>query len=174
MDITIIKGQADDRLVITRADGSVVETRFPKKGPVPHDAVHVIVEETLGLKRGFWGMIASGNHPDAVQEIAKAAGHASAKRAAVPEAHIVELLQAERIVEAAEAALWSGGTDREGMRHLAEAGCIASHVPVPDLSDDRLDAILAQVRDLATQWGPASIGYELRLSWLGGQQGAAA
>ena len=47
MRVTIFKGQTDDRIEVRRDDGSVAESRFPKKGPVPHDAVHWIVEETL-------------------------------------------------------------------------------------------------------------------------------
>lgn len=165
MDVTITKGMADDQIVIVRADGSKAETRFPKKGPVPHDAVHFIVEETLGLTHGFWGMIASGISPDEVQELAKAAGHASAKRADVPDASIVMLLQAERIVESVEAALWSGGTDVDGTRHLAESGCAASYVPVPDLDDGRVAAMLARARALLADWGPAPVGHQLQFRW---------
>lgn len=165
MDVTITKGMADDHIVIVRADGSKAETRFPKKGPVPHDAVHFIVEETLGLDRGFWGMIASGISPDEVQELAKAAGHASSKRADVPDASIVMLVQAERIVESVEAALWSGGTDVAGTRHLAESGCAASYVPLPNMSDHQLADILARVRDLRDGWAPAPIGYQYRFHW---------
>ncbi len=165
MDVTITKGMADDQIVIVRADGSKAETRFPKKGPVPHDAVHFIVEETLGLTHGFWGMIASGISPDEVQELAKAAGHASAKRAELPDASIVMLLQAERIVESVEAALWSGGTDVDGTRHLAESGCAASHVPVPDLDDGRVAAMLARARALLADWGPAPVGHQLQFRW---------
>ena len=165
MDVTITKGLTDDAILILRANGGRAETRFPKKGPVPHDAVHFIVEETLGLTHGFWGMIASGIDPDEVQELAKAAGHASAKRAAVPDASIVMLLQAERIVEAVEAALWSGGTDVEGTRHLAESGCLASHVAVPEMHDTQIAEILARVRDLRDVWGPAPKGHQLHFHW---------
>ncbi len=165
MEIVITKGHADDRIEIRRADGHVAETCFPKKGPVPHDAVHAIVEEVLGLRRGFWGMVAAGHDPDHIQEIAKAAGHASAKRATTPEAAIVELIQAERIVEAAEAALWSGGSDIDGMRHLAETGCAASFVPAPALSDANLETILDRLVALRDHWVSAASGYQLRFSW---------
>lgn len=165
MEIVITKGQTDDRIEIRRADGRVAATSFPKKGPVPHDAVHAIVEEELGLQLGFWGMVAAGHDPDHIQDIAKAAGHASAKRATTPEAAIVELIQAERIVEAAEAALWSGGSDIDGMRHLAETGCVASFVPTPDLSDACLTTILERLVALRDHWVAAASGYQLRFSW---------
>ena len=79
MQIRITKGRTDDHIAIRRDDGSEVATRFPKKGPIPHDAVHLAVEGTLGLRDGFWDMIASGHHPEAIADMAKAAGHASAE-----------------------------------------------------------------------------------------------
>jgi hypothetical protein len=110
-------------------------------------------------------MVAAGHDPDEIQEIAKAAGHASAKRATPPGAEIVELIQAERIVEAAEAALWSGGTDAAGLRDLAEAGCGASHVPLPALSPAQAQEILARVCAIRDDWVPAAPGHQLELRW---------
>ena len=80
MEITITKGQAEDRIAICHADGRRVETTFPKKGFIPHDAVHVFVERELGLKDAFWGMVKAGRHPEEIAGFAKAAGHASAAR----------------------------------------------------------------------------------------------
>ena len=166
MLVTIIKGQSDDKITICRADGTTAAAHFPKKGPVPHDAVHLIVEEVLGLTHGFWGMIAAGHDPEDIQEIAKAAGHASAKRATAPGAEILERIQAERIVEAAEAALWSGGTDVEGMRDLAEAGCLASHVPLPSLPHAKAQEIMSRVRALRDDWASAALGHQLEHRWV--------
>jgi hypothetical protein len=165
MLVTIMKGQSDDKITICRADGTTAAAQFTKKGPVPHDAVHLIVEEVLGFTHGFWGMIAAGHDPEDIQEIAKAAGHASAKRATAPGAEILELIQAERIVEAAEAALWSGGTDVEGMRDLAEAGCRASYVPVPLLSLADAQEIMVRVCALRDDWASAAIGHQLEHRW---------
>ena len=81
MRITIIKGTSDDRLDIQRDDGSCVTTRLPKKGPIPHDSIHFVVERGLGLDDAFWGKIAAGADPEALGEMAKIGGHASAKRA---------------------------------------------------------------------------------------------
>lgn len=163
--VTIIKQRDDDRIVIERPAHPPVETRFPKKGPVPHDAVHMIVERALGLRHGFWGMIASGTDPDEVQEIAKEAGHASAKRASLPEPRIVELLQAERLVECFEAALWDGGADPATLRDIARVACESSYVPMPALDDAAVDGIMAQVLDLHRDWTPAPIGHSIRYDW---------
>jgi len=166
MRVTIVKGSVDDHIEIRRADGSAAETRFPKKGPVPHDAVHWIVEETLALPDGFWGKIADGLHPDQVQDMAKAAGHASAARATVPDADIVQLLQAERLVECFEAALWSGGSDAASVRHMGEAGCATSHVDFPAVTDAQIDLAMTRVLALHADWSSAPVGHSMSFDWV--------
>lgn len=163
--MTIIKGQADDRIVIERPGGPPVETRFPKKGPVPHDAVHMIVEHSLGLRQGFWGMIAKGADPADVGELAKAAGHASASRAAPPEPHIVELLQAERLVECFEAALWDGGADPATLHDIARVACESSFVPMPPMDDAAIAHIMGEVGALHKHWSAAPVGHMITYNW---------
>ena len=97
--------------------------------------------------------------------MAKAAGHASAKRAGVPDAAIVELLQAERLVECFEATLWSGDCDVPSLREVACAGCTASHVPLPDMSDELIADIAARVFALRDDWGPAPAGHRWSFDW---------
>lgn len=150
-----------DRITVTRADGSAMMTHFPKKGPFPHDALHVAVERALGLTRGFWGTVAGGLHPEAVQEIAKAGGHASASRATTPDPAIAELIQAERIVECFEAELWGGTVNNDDLRALIANACTASHVP-PLLPDDATIAtIRADVAAMQAEWA----GGHLTLIW---------
>lgn len=165
MRIAITKGQREDLIVLTRADGTRAETRFPKKGPVPHDAVHWFVERELGLQRGFWGMVAGGHHPEEIQEIAKAAGHASAKRAGVPDAEIVELLQAERIVECFEADLWGGGGAAADLIAVAETACGYSHVPLPALDEAAVARIRTGLGAFASEWMAAPQGHLAVLEW---------
>ena len=165
MKIEITKGRSADCIAIVRCDGSRVETSFPHKGPVPHDAVHYFVERGLGLREAFWGMIAAGAHPDALVEIAKAAGHASASRARVPDPDIVELIQAERLVECFEAELWSGGSDNAGLIAMAEAGCESSHVPLPAIAPSALAAAREALRSFADEWTAAPVGHVARLDW---------
>ena len=100
MRVTIVKGSVDDRVEIRRADGSAAETRFPKKGPVPH-----------------------------------------------------------------EAALWSGGSDAASVRHMGEAGCAASHVDFPAITDAQIDAAMARVLAMHAEWSPAPVGHSLSFDW---------
>lgn len=165
MEIAITKFARTDAIAITRADGSRANTTLPKKGPVPHDAVHLFVEQELGLTRGFWGMVAAGHHPEDLLELAKAAGHASAKRADVPDPSIVELLQAERIVECFEADLWSGGGEDADLLEIAATACAYSHVPLPLIADGALGRIRAALGAFAREWSAAGEGHVARLNW---------
>jgi len=165
MRIEITKGRTEDRIAIFRADGTEARTRFPKKGPLPHDAVHFVVEQGLGLTRGFWGMVAQGRHPDQLAKIAKAAGHASASRAGLPGGDIVELLQAERVVEAFEAQLWSGGGDLAGLLAMAEPGCAASHVACPQIAPAQHERITKALNSFAATWTGAQVGHVAAMQW---------
>ena len=84
----------------------------------------IYVEKELGIREGFWGMVADGRHPEEIAGDCQGAGHASAKRAGIPDPSIVPILQAERIVECFEADLWSRAqTDLSTLRATIDAGC---------------------------------------------------
>ena len=166
MEITITKGQSEDRIAICHADGRQMETTFPKKGFIPHDAVHLFVERELGLKQAFWGMVAGGRHPEEIAGIAKAAGHASAARNTVPDASIVELLQAERIVECFEADQWSGSSGAvEDLIAMADVACNSSHVPLPVMGAAQVAAIRGDILSFASEWMAAPLGHVARFDW---------
>jgi hypothetical protein len=166
MQITITKGERGDRIDALRADGSRTSTTFPHKGPIPHDAVHFYVESELRLGRGFWGTVASGQHPEQVQEIAKVGGHASASRVRRPDDDIVEMIQAERAVECFEADLWGGsGSDADTFRDAVTAGCAQSLVPAIELSDDAIASVRAKLLDLRSRWSTLPQGQGITLHW---------
>ena len=168
MRITITKGEREDRLDIERPDGSRAATQFPHKGPIPHDFVHYAVESELGFDRGFWGLVESGHHPEEVQDIAKAAGHASAKRAQVPSADFVDAIQAERIVEAFEADHWSGGAgDPAGIIYMANAGCEQSLVPAAPMDAPAVQRIRSRIADFMGRWKTLAPGESIALEWPG-------
>lgn len=165
MQITITKGASADRVAVERADGSRAGFGFPKKGPFPHDAYHFFVERELGMAAGFWGLVAGGMAPDEVQLLALAGGHASAKRAGVPDVGIAQLIQAERLVECFEAASWGGGADDEGLMAMAEPGWAAGHVPPPEGVPERLGAIRADLDPFLAAWSALPEGGALTLEW---------
>lgn len=165
LTISFRKGTTQDVIVITRADGSRAETTFPKKGIVPHDAVHVIVESLLGLRNAFWGQVAAGAAPEDVAALSKSGGHASAKRAAVPSPEIVELVQAERIVECFEADMWSTPSDSATFLDALRAGCEQSHVPMPAITVPQITHIRAELAALLATWSALEIGASCEMTW---------
>lgn len=165
MRIAITKGSQQDHVAVTRADGSRAAFAFPKKGPYPHDAYHFFVERELGFVAGFWGLIAGGMAPGEVQALAHAGGHASAKRAGVPDAGIVQLLQAERLVECFEAASWSGGADDASILAMAEPAWAASHVPPPAGVAAQVGTIRAALDPFLDAWTALPEGQALELEW---------
>ena len=166
MKIVITKGRGSDAIAITRADGTRADTTLSQKGPVPHDAVHWFVERAFALDHGFWGMVAAGHHPEDLLELAKAAGHASAARFTVPDAAIVELLQAERLVECFEADQWSGCRGAvEDFLAMAKVACESSHVPLPQLDAQQVAAVRAQIVAFAAEWVPAPVGHSASFGW---------
>lgn len=165
MRITITKGSSQDHIAVERADGSRAAFSFTKKGPFPHDAFHFFVERELGMQAGFWGLLARGMEPGAVQALALAGGHASAKRAAVPDPAIVELVQAERLVECFEAASWGGGADDAAIMAMTEPAWASSHVPPPAGVPEKLGTIRTALDAFLDQWRAAPEHAALALEW---------
>lgn len=165
LDITFVKRARDTGVEIARSGGVVLRFDFPRKGPVPHDFIHLAVEEALGMAQGFWGMVASGIDPAAVAAIAKEGGHASAKRAGIPDAAIVELVQAERIVECFEADLWSGPADAATFQSVVDAACAASNTPTRILTIEEIETIRQRIAAFAEPWSAAPEGARFALAW---------
>lgn len=165
MKICITKGRSNDVITITRDDGSAILTRFPHKGPVPHDAVHFFVERGLGFTNAFWGTVLRGILPEDIAAMAKAAGHVSTVRAAPPDPSIIELVQAERLVECFEADLWGGGGSDDDLLAMAAAGCATSHVPLPTIAPDVIPRVRDEIREFARRWRATAFGGEAIFDW---------
>jgi len=165
MQILVTKGESSDWIEARRADGSIERQNVPHKGPIAHDLVHFAVETELTMNRGFWGLIAGGRGPEEIIEMAKSAGHASAKRAALPDPGFVQAIQVERIVECFEAESWSGGSDNDSLRAMAAAGCAQSRVPCPELTDEAVDRVRRRLSALGEKWAALKVGETLFLDW---------
>lgn len=165
MKADFIKGKTEDQIFI-RGPGQVVEElRFPKKGVIPHDAVHLIVEQELHIKTGFWGQIAAGARPGEVADKARNGGHASAKRPGNPKPEILELVQAERVVECFEAEMWSGPASHEVFLDVLDAACAQSRVPPPRVTPEQIERVRAALAAVRDQWMPLPIGGSISLDW---------
>ena len=66
---------APDRVYVRRSDGSETSWSFPTYGDaVPHDMVHIVVEEVFGLREGFWGRVDRGVDPARINADANGSG----------------------------------------------------------------------------------------------------
>lgn len=166
MRIDIAKGASDDAIAITRKDGSRAQTRFPKKGPIPHDGVHVIVERALGFRRAFWGHVADGRQPEEIAKLAAEAGHPSAKRAREPGAAIVEMIQAERIVECFEAEIWGGASKLDVLQSVADAAMGQSKVPSVPLTPAAVARIREELAAFSAAWHALRVGESFSFDWV--------
>lgn len=165
MRVRFTKGAERDFIEAERADGSLMRTAVPKKGPFPHDAVHLIVEQQLRFDSAFWGRIAAGATPDDIADTAKAGGHASSARAMVPAAEIAQLLLAERLVECFEAELWGSCADDATFRSVLDAACARSRIATPELSDADLAQARHELRQAARAWRALPAGASMTLQY---------
>jgi hypothetical protein len=62
LTVTFTRRPAQHDLVhVVRTDGTETEWGFPNRGDaLPHDLVHFVVEQGIGLIDGFWGLIDDG------------------------------------------------------------------------------------------------------------------
>jgi hypothetical protein len=91
-----------DLLACTRPDGSETRGDMPRQGILPHDAIHFVVEQTLGWSDAFFGHIARG------AEVAHVTTRLHGEK--VDWSQATQALQSESLVEClqAEAMGWSG------------------------------------------------------------------
>lgn len=150
VDITIVKAESGPhRAIVSRPGAAAVQFAVYDYGPVlPHDLVHYVVEDELGLQFGFWGLVAAGARLASVQ----AYGARDPRRVPPPNdpvvgAHIDDLLAAEGLV-AAFSAFPGTGTE-------------------PELDAGQIERIRARIAALNEQWQAVGPGEKLRLNWPG-------
>ena len=165
MRITITKGAGKDAYLFERTDGSYARSCFPHKAPIPHDIVHLEVEAALGFKNGFIGMVAAGVEPADIAAYAKEHGHASSSRAQMPNDEIIELLQAERLVECFEAEIMGAPSDYETFIAVLETACAASHIEAPALTQKTVEIIRENLTTFKTRWLSLTIGESVTVEW---------
>jgi hypothetical protein len=151
VDISIVKAQTGPhRAVAVRPGGDIAQFAVYDYGSLPpHDLVHFVVEDELGIEFGFWGLLAAGANLEAVQTYgARDARRVRHVKDPLVQAHAEELLNAERLV--------AGFSDLPGTE-----------------SDPELDAataarIRARLDDCNRRWQATPAGEVFRLQWPSG------
>ena len=128
-----------DRLEVIRPDGDVLAIDQPKQRILPHDMMHALVEAEL--EGGFIDAVAGG------ADVAFARGSWSERAEAF-----------ERLVEALQAAAWSGGTSPADIIALYEVACGARGHAVWPLDAVIVERLVARVADAQAQWDALPAG----------------
>lgn len=153
-----------DWLECVRQDGSTTRCPMPKQGILPHDLVHYVVESTLELRRGFYGIIAAG------VGFPKSAPPWDADEFAIDD--LTEALQAESLVECFQAEMWNGFQPSENFLEILAVTCQQRHVPgLTQATVGNLDRVRSQLQHVTQTWEALPIGeaLEFHTTWLAGK-----
>lgn len=127
---------------------------------IPHDLVHLVVEEEFGLRDGIFGQLAAGGNAGTF----------------VP----TEELRTKGWVRQVERRNRSTGTDMgrsEGLvaqiyprwlrrrGHLPDSHYVLQDPPPTAISDHDLDRVFARLDDLCDAWRTADIGAAVEVEW---------
>lgn len=139
-----------DRLTCEREDGTSTTGGMPRQGILPHDAIHYVVESTLGWRDAFFGRVARGL---ALEPAARNAPGAPVDWATAPEA-----LQSESLVECLQAEQWGGAADPETFLATLAVTCSRRGVAPPALTSDDLRRVRQALREFGAAWRPLPAG----------------
>lgn len=112
----------DDRryeTLITRADGVTYHVKgVGHMGVIPHDLAHFVVEQALGIRRGFWGSVADGAVFGSLTHVSgRRRPHAAQRSKEVWKANATALTEAELLVGLFDRAFADGlGADSPALR----------------------------------------------------------
>jgi hypothetical protein len=153
--------RAADEYVLTcvRPDGSV--TRQHYQGPTAmffpkHDLAHYVVETTLGLRRGFYGLVAEGwNLGDFGTPWPRGKPPADAD----PVEDVVQLLDRETGAQQPwTAAEFNSFITQFQQQHPAMRA-------IAPITEETLASIRAQIREFTLEWRKLPIGQTMELSF---------
>ena len=142
-----MKGDGRHRVVVTTEDRTAQVAMSDYGEALPHELVHFVVERAMGIRFGFWGLLAHGADLTAVMTF-----NARSPRTVSPPTdplvieHLDELLEAERLV-AGLYQLGAGETLDHGVDPVQAAG------------------IRQEIDALNALWQELAIGEVLRVSW---------
>lgn len=152
-----------DELTFVRADGSRSTIDLPRQGILPHDLVHFVVEDGLGLTDGFLALVAAG----ADARYAMEAVHDPAERTVADAA-----IRVEALVEALQSQLWSGAFDAEAFAYGVESACASRGVETGERpTSERARGLFDRARELLAEWAVLPAGQSLTLSFNVAQAG---
>lgn len=135
-----------DTLTCARLDGSTTTGAMPRQGILPHDALHFVVESSLGWRDAFFGQIERG---ESIQELTRRLHQLSGTGA-----RLTQALQSEALVECLGAEQWGGAADPSEFVTRLLTTCRRRGVPPPDVTAGELDGVRSALREFGSAWRP--------------------
>ena len=154
-----------DAVDVLRDDGTMDRSEFPKDETLPHDAIHLVVEHALGMRHALWGHVEAGLSISRVEELVKTGGQPGALHSEASMPAIVELVQAERLVECFEAELRGGSAGPRVFRSAVRIACLHSRVPPVDATDAQFEGIRHRLEGLRNRWAELAVEDSIELDW---------
>lgn len=142
-----------DRLTCLRDDGTTTCGEMPRQGVLPRDAIHFVVESTLGWRDAFFGHVARGMAVDPARGTTLSPMPARDTEA--------QALQAESLVECLQAEQWGGAADPDAFRATLALTCARRQVAPPALATADLQRLRGALREFGAAWRPLPPGGSL-------------
>lgn len=154
---------------ITRSDGVVFLVKgVGHMGVIPHDLAHFVVEQALGIRRGFWGSVADGAVFDSLTHVAgRRRPHAARRSKDVWKANATALTEVEILVGLFDRAFADGlGADSPDLRDRLRRYTWTPPGESPrQVTDAQIQAVCAGWTRLQRAWNALEVGNTLDLDW---------
>lgn len=149
--------ERDDRVTYRISGG-------PVSAALPHDLVHLLAEDALGIADGIWGAIAGGVVFKSMTHVSgRRPPHAAQRSAAIKREYGPALHRAELLGGFVELVANDDGADAEGVRLLARQWFTTE----PDFTVDPATVLRAAgaLRQAARRWRALRVGEEYVCEW---------
>ena len=155
--------------VITRSDGVTYHVKgVGHMGVIPHDLAHFVVEQALGIRRGFWGSVADGAVFGSLTYVCgRRRPHAAQRSRDVWKANEKALTEVEILVGLFDQAFADGlGADSPVLRDRLRryAWTPPGQRPRP-FTDAQIGAVCSAWNDMLRSWNRLTPGETLDLTW---------
>lgn len=127
---------------------------------IPHDLVHLVVEDELGLKEGLFGQLAAGGNAGTFVPTEEPRTKAWARRVERRNRTTGRDMARSEVLVAQVYPRW---LRRSG--HLPGSHYVAEEPPPTDLSAAELDRTFRRLDALSAQWRASEVGGSMTVDW---------
>jgi hypothetical protein len=154
--------------IATRDDGaSLAIPGFGTSKPLPHDVVHLITEDELGVDYGFWGCVAAGAIYKGMVVVAGKVRHDSKKKSEeIIKGNGQKISEAEILAGIILIILREGiQDDWPKIQYVQKSAWQAASPSRPQMTHEEIKRICVRLERLSEQWHALPNGQTLELIW---------